>query len=164
MSIAKDTVVSFHYRLRDESNEELESSHGGDPMAYLHGHSNIIAGLESALEGHEKSDVFSATIAPEDGYGLRQEDATQRVPLKHLMGDKKQHQRLKAGDVVSINTDDGARQVVVIKAGKFNIDVDTNHPLAGKTLSFDIEILDIRDATSEEVAHGHAHGIGGHQH
>jgi len=164
MSITKDTVVSFHYRLRNESNEELESSHGGDPMAYLHGHNNIIAGLESAIEGHDVGDVFSATIAPEDGYGLRQEDAVQRVPLKHLMGTKKELQRLKAGDVVSINTDNGARQVIVLKAGKFNIDVDTNHPLAGKTLSFDIEVIDTRVATSEEISHGHAHGIGGHQH
>jgi len=80
------------------------------------------------------------------------------------MRTKEELQRLKAGDVVSINTDDGARQVVVLKAGKFNIDVDTNHPLAGKTLSFAIEIIGTRAATSEEISHGHAHGIGGHQH
>ena len=164
MSISKDQVVTFHYRLSDSDGKELESSHGGDPMLYLHGHNNIIAGLEKAMENREAGDVFSVTVEPADAYGERQENAIQRVPLKHLHGDKKSLQRLKAGDVTSINTEHGARQVVVIKAGKFNVDVDTNHPLAGKALTFDIEIQSIREATSDEIAHGHAHGVGGHQH
>ena len=77
---------------------------------------------------------------------------------------KKSLSKIKAGDVVTINTDDGGKQAVVVKAGKFNVDVDTNHPLAGKTLTFDIQIESIREATEEELAHGHAHGVGGHHH
>ncbi|WP_369821112.1 peptidylprolyl isomerase, partial [Oleiphilus sp. HI0067] len=88
----------------------------------------------------------------------------QRVLIKHLMGDKKQLARLKPGMTVGINTEQGARQATVVKAGKFNVDVDTNHPLAGKDLTFDIEIISIREATKEEISHGHAHGVGGHHH
>lgn len=164
MQIAKDTVVTFHYRLSNSAGEELETSKGGDPMAYLHGHNNIIVGLEKAMEGKQAEDVFTATVDAKDGYGERVEDAVQRVPLKHLHGDKKQLARLKKGDVATINTDQGARQVIVVKAGKFNVDVDTNHPLAGQTLTFDIEVESVRAATEEEIAHGHAHGVGGHQH
>ena len=164
MKISKNQVVSFHYRLKDEDGNELENSNGGDPVSYLHGHGNIIVGLEKGLEGKEADDVFSVTVLPKDGYDERQEGATQRIPLKHLHGTKKQNARLKPGDVVSINTEDGDKQVVVIKVGKFNIDVDINHPLAGKTLTFDIEIQSLRAASDEELAHGHAHGIGGHHH
>lgn len=164
MQITKDCVVTFHYRLSDTEGQELESSKGGDPVAYLHGHGNIIKGLEKSLENRESGDVFTASVSPEEGYGPRNENATQRVPIKHLLGDKKSLSKLRPGMVVTINTEDGQRQVVVIKAGKFNVDVDTNHPLAGKTLNFDIEVDDVRKATEEELAHGHAHGIGGHHH
>jgi len=164
MQITKDLVITFHYRLSDLDGKELETSKGGDPMAYLHGHGNIISGLEKAMEGKESGDVFSATIEAKDAYGNRVQDATQRVPIKHLHGSKKELARLKKGDVVTINTDQGARQVVIIKAGKFNVDVDTNHPLAGQDLVFDIEIDTVRAATEEEIAHGHAHGVGGHHH
>lgn len=163
MSITKNSVVQFHYRLSHEG-KELESSQGGDPVAYLHGHGNIISGLEKQMEGKSAGDKFEADVAAADAYGLRQEGAVQRVPIKHLMGDKKQNAKLKPGMVVNVNTEEGARQAVVLKAGKFNVDLDTNHPLAGKDLSFDIEIVDVREATEEEIAHGHAHGVGGHHH
>lgn len=164
MQINKDLVATFHYRLSKPEGEELESSKGGEPMAYLHGHGNIIKGLEDAMLGKEAGDVFSVTLAPKDAYGERVEDAIQRVPLKHLHGSKKELAQIKAGDVVAINTDQGARQVVVVKAGKFNVDVDTNHPLAGQSLVFDVEIESVREATQEEISHGHAHGVGGHHH
>lgn len=164
MQITKDKVVTFHYSLKDADGQTMESSNDSDPMAYLHGHGNIIAGLEAAMEGKQANETLSVTLAPKDAYGERVENAIQRVPLKHLHGDKKQLARLKAGDVAHINTEQGARQVIVVRAGKFNVDVDTNHPLAGKTLTFDIEVTDVRDATAEEIAHGHAHGVGGHQH
>lgn len=164
MQITKDKIVTFHYRLRDEAGIELESSHAGDPMAYLHGHGNIIAGLEKGMEGKSAEDVFSITVEAKDAYGERQEGATQRIPLKHLNGDKRSKAKLKPGMVVSINTDEGAKQVVVIKAGKFNVDVDVNHPLAGQTLTFDVDLQSVRDATTEELSHGHAHGVGGHHH
>lgn len=167
MQIKKDTVVTFHYKLKDESGMLMESSEGSEPMAYLHGHGNIIAGLEKGLEGKEVSEsgaVFEILVAPKDGYGERQEGAIQRVPIKHLHGDKKHLAKLKVGDIVAINTEEGARQAVVVKPGKFNVDLDTNHPLAGKTLSFEIQVESVRAATEEELAHGHAHGVGGHHH
>lgn len=160
MNISKDTVVQFHYTLKDDKGELIESTDGKDPMAYLHGHSNIIRGLENALEGKTVGDTFTVTVEPGEGYGLRQENATQRISLKHLQGARK----WKPGMMAFVETDKGYRQVTVLKVGKFNADVDTNHPLAGKTLVFDIQVVDIREATAEEKAHGHAHGVGGHHH
>lgn len=167
MQITKDTVVTFHYRLKDDTGVEMETSHDAEPVAYLHGHGSIISGIEKGLEGkeiNEKSEPFELIVAPVDGYGERQEDATQRVPIKHLQGDKKSLAKLKPGDIVEINTEDGGKQAVVVKAGKFNVDLDTNHPLAGKTLTFEIQVESVRAATEEELSHGHAHGVGGHHH
>ncbi len=163
MKIEDKKVVQFHYRLREEGvDKELESSFGGEPSVYLHGAKNIIRGLEEAMLGRELGDVFSVSIPAAKAYGSRNEESQQRVPIKHLM--IKKNAKLKSGMVVSIQTDQGAKQATVIKAGKFNVDVDTNHPLAGKQLGFDIEIVDVRDASDEEVAHGHAHGVGGCNH
>lgn len=167
MQITKDTVVTFHYRLKNEEGVEMESSQGSEPIAYLHGHGSIISGIEKGLEGKEVSDsgeTFELVVAPKDAYGERQENAIQRVPIKHLHGDKKSLAKLKVGDIVAINTEDGAKQAVVVKPGKFNVDLDTNHPLAGKTLTFEIQVESVRAATAEELSHGHAHGVGGHHH
>ena len=160
MNIGPNTVAIFHYTLRDDSGDEKETSRGADPSAYLHGANNIIPGLEAAMEGHAAGDVFSATLAPEDAYGQPNPDKQQRVPAKHLVFKGK----LKAGMVVQLNTSEGRVPVTVVKAGRHSADIDTNHPLAGQSLTFDIEIVDVRAATEEEVAHGHAHGVGGHQH
>lgn len=160
MNISKDTVVQFHYTLKSAQGEQIESTEGKDPMAYLHGHSNIVPGLEKALEGKSVGDSFSVTIEPQEGYGPRKDNSMQRISLKHLQGAKK----WKPGMMAWVETDKGHRQVTVVKVGKFNADVDTNHPLAGMTLVFDIQIADIREATAEEAAHGHAHGVGGHHH
>lgn len=167
MQITKDTVVTFHYRLKDEAGVEMENSHNAEPVAYLHGHGNIISGIEKGLEGkalETEGELLELIVAPADGYGERQDDAIQRVPIKHLHGDKKSLSKLKPGDIVTVNTDDGAKQAMVLKAGKFNVDLDTNHPLAGRTLTFEIQIESVREATEEELAHGHAHGVGGHHH
>ena len=160
MQIQKDTVVQFHYRLQDGEGNAIEDSYDEDPMLYLHGHGNIIEGLEAALAGKQTGDKFSVTLTPDQAYGERNEQAVQRIPLKHLSGAK----HWKPGMVAMVHTDQGHRQVTIIKVGKFNADVDTNPPLAGKTLTFDVEITDVRAATSEELAHGHAHGVGGHHH
>lgn len=159
MKIEKDVVVQFHYNLSDSSGA-IETSRDGDPVAYLHGHKNIIDGLQDALEGKGEGDTFTVTVPPEQGYGHRNEEAKQRVPLKHLVGPKK----WRKGMVAQVQTDEGMRQVTIIKVGKFNADVDSNHPLAGKDLTFDVEVISIREATKDEIAHGHAHGVGGHQH
>ena len=158
--IGDKAVVLFHYRLSDETGEELESSRGGDPSAYLHGADNIIRGLEAAMGGHAAGDSFTVELAPQDAYGLRNVEKTQRVPVKHLVFKGK----LKAGMAVQLNTSQGRVPVTVIKAGRHSADIDTNHPLAGKTLNFDIEIVEVREASAEEIAHGHAHGPGGHHH
>lgn len=164
MKITDKTVAQFHYVLKNEAGEELESSHGGEPLAYLHGANNTLVGLENALAGKEAGENFSVTLQPEDAYGERQEDLIQRVPSKHLHGLPNKNAKWKAGMVAVVQTEEGQRQVTVVKTGKFMVTVDINPPLAGKILTFDIEIVDVRSATDEEVEHGHAHGVGGHQH
>jgi FKBP-type peptidyl-prolyl cis-trans isomerase SlyD len=159
-SIADDSVVSFHYTLRDDSGSIAESSAGGSPVVYLHGRNQIVPGLETQLAGKQSGDKFTAIVTPEQGYGMRDENAIQRVPLKHLAT----RGPIVAGQLVVVNTRDGGRQARVVKVGHFNADLDLNHPLAGKTLTFEIEVVDVRAATAEELAHGHAHGPGGHGH
>ncbi|MCB1705975.1 MAG: peptidylprolyl isomerase [Halioglobus sp.] len=160
MPIGPETVVNFHYTLSDESGKELETSRGGDPATYLHGANNIIPGLESEMAGKDAGDSFTATVSPEQGYGLRDPDRVQRVPIKHLAFKGK----LRPGAVVQLSTSEGMRAVTVVKAGRHTADIDTNHPLAGQTLVFDIEILETRNASAEELSHGHVHGPGGHHH
>ncbi|KZM43000.1 peptidylprolyl isomerase [Marinomonas sp. SBI22] len=159
MSIKDNTVVQFHYTLR-EGDALIETSAGNDPLAYLHGHSNIIPGLQAAMEGKAAGDEFEVTVAAADAYGERKEDHQQQVPIKHLQGAK----RWKVGMTAIVQTDKGQRQVTVVKAGLKHATVDLNHPLAGKDLTFSVEVVDVRDATEDEIAHGHAHGVGGHHH
>ena len=160
MKITDNKVVQFHYTLKDEAGKEIENSYEGDPLAYLHGHNNMIVGVEKALTDKAAGDKFSTTLQPAEAYGERKEDAIQRVPVKHLQGAAK----WKPGMTAVVETEQGQRQVTVIKAGRFMVTVDINPPLAGKVLTFDLEIIDVRDATSDEVEHGHAHGVGGHHH
>ena len=159
-SVADDSVVSFHYTLRDDAGSIMESSAGGSPVVYLHGRNNIVPGLETQLAGKTGGDKFTAIVTPEQGYGVRNESAIQRVPLKHIAT----RGPFEPGQMVVVNTREGGRQARVIKVGHFNVDLDLNHPLAGKTLTFEIEIVDVRAATEEERAHGHAHGPEGHGH
>ena len=160
MLIEKNKVVSFHYRL-SEAERKLEHSHDGEPMLFLFGHGGLIPGLEEAMEGRKNGDSFSVTVPPEKAYGQRSSDAVQRIPIKHLGAGKK---KLKRGDVVALQTGQGPLDVTILKVGKFMADVDANHPLAGRTLTFDVDIVEVRDSTEEETSHGHAHGPGGHDH
>jgi len=160
MLIADKKVASFHYTLSNEQGEQIESSRERQPMSYLHGARNIIPGLENALAGKAAGDQFQVTIPPAEAYGERRADQVQRVPAKHFRDARK----LKPGQLVSIQTRRGPIQATVVKVGRFNIDVDTNHPLAGQTLTFDVEVLAVRDATNEEIEHGHVHGPGGVDH
>ncbi|MCW8195363.1 peptidylprolyl isomerase [Proteobacteria bacterium 005FR1] len=167
-SVADNKVISFHYRMYrvDEAGkrgEMLESSDDSSPVYYLHGHRNIIPGLEAAMTGKKEGEEFEVTLAPEQAYGERKPNSIQRVPVKHLhLANKKQ--RIPAGSVVTVQTEQGPRHVVVVKSGKFTVDVDTNHPLAGATLQYEIKIDSVRDASEEEIAHRHVHGPGGHHH
>ena len=160
MDISTHTVVTFHYTLSDSEGEEIETSRAGEPSAYLHGAANILPGLEKAMAGRTAGDVFSVSLGAVDAYGLRDPARQQRVPVKHLLFEG----RLRQGMLVQVNTSEGRQPARVVKLGKFSADLDTNHPLAGRDLVFDIEILEVRPATAEEVAHRHVHGPGGHQH
>ena len=160
MQVEKDRVVSFHYNLMTSESTMSESSKDGDPMVYLHGHGGLISGLEKEMQGKRQGDKFAVSVNPEDAYGLRRENATERIPIKRLHYKGK----LRPNMVAGIETEHGLQEVTIIKVGKFNADVDLNHPLAGLTLNFEVEITDIREATAEEIQHGHAHGPGGHQH
>jgi FKBP-type peptidyl-prolyl cis-trans isomerase SlyD len=153
MEIATNKVVTFHYKVTDEEGAFSETTEGGDPVKYLHGRGNIVPGLENEMRGKRAGDEFHISVPPEEAYGFRDPDAVQRVPIKHLV----RPGRLAAGKVVAVNTDRGARQATVLKVGRFTVDVDFNHPLAGRTLVFDVKVLDVRDATEEEIAHGHVH-------
>ncbi len=160
MQIAPNKAVTIHYTLTDAAGVLLDSTRGREPQAYLHGHRNLLPALEAQLAGRVVGDTLSVTLPPEQAYGPRREGATTRVPIKHLIAEG----RLAPGQVVGIRSGQGLRRAVVAKVGKFNVDVDLNHPLAGKTLVYEIEILSVRDASAAELAHGHVHGVGGHQH
>ncbi len=160
MQIENNTVVTFHYTLSDREGSQLETSRDGEPTSYLHGAGNIIRGLEQAMAGRQAGEAFSLELPPEQAYGHRNEQLQQRVPVKHLIFRGK----LKAGMHVQLNTDQGRRSVTVLKAGRHSADIDANHPLAGRHLNFDVEIVAVRAAEEEELAHGHAHGPGGHHH
>ncbi|WP_116474775.1 FKBP-type peptidyl-prolyl cis-trans isomerase [Zobellella maritima] len=160
MQIADNTVVQFNYTLKDEDGQVLDTNTGKSPLAYLHGHNNMMEGLEKVLAGKSEGDSFTVTLPPAETYGERDEELTQRISVKHLQGAK----RWEPGMAAVINTEEGQRQVTVLKVGKFMADVDLNHPLAGLTLTFDLEVVGVRAATEEEIAHGHAHGEGGHHH
>ncbi len=160
MAIEDRKVVSFHYTLSNEAGEQLETSRERDPLVYLHGYRNIISGLEKAMAGKDVGDSFQVTVGPAEAYGERNPNNVQRIPAKHFPNLKK----LSPGQMVQLQTKQGPIQAVVVKIGRFNVDVDANHPLAGQTLTFDVEITDIRDATKEEIDHGHVHGPGGVSH
>lgn len=160
MNVADKKVVSFHYTLFNAQGVELESTRDRQPMSYLHGARNIIPGLENALTGKAAGDRFQVTIEPADAYGERKPGNIQRIPAKHFRDPR----RLEPGQAVSIQTQRGPVQASVVKVGRFNVDVDANHPLAGQTLTFDVEVTAVRDATGEEISHGHVHGAGGVQH
>jgi len=156
MQITKNTVAAIHYTLRDNKGEVLDTSDGREPLYYLHGAGNLIIGMEEGLEGKTKGDKFQLQIAPEKGYGEKDPEMVQKVP-RSAFGD----QEVKPG--MKFSTNQGG-VVTVTEVGLENITVDANHPLAGVELNFEVEIIEVRNATSEELAHGHVHGPGGHHH
>ena len=160
MAADKDRVVAFHYVLSDEHGKELGSSRGEEPVAALVGHGNVMPGLEKALVGRTAGDKFEVTLPPDQAFGERREDWVQRVSKKYV----RQAGRLKPGMQTELQTNEGMRTVTIVKVGNSVLDVDLNHPLAGRTIRFAVEISDVREASAEELTHGHAHGAGGHHH
>jgi len=156
MQITKNSVVEFHYCV-NEGDALLENSQGNDPLVYLHGHGGLFETMEAAFVGKSVGDEFEVTLTPEQSYGERRESAIQRIPLKHLQGAKK----WSPGMVATVESNQGKQEVTLIKVGRFNADCDLNHPFAGKTLTFAIQVVSVREATADELSHGHAHSKGG---
>jgi FKBP-type peptidyl-prolyl cis-trans isomerase SlyD len=159
MKIENDRVVHFHYTVSEQGQEPLETSEGREPLAILIGHGNIIPGLEKAMEGREAGEKFEVDVAAADAYGVRQDGLTQRVPKKYF-----KDTRLEPGMQAVLPTNFGPRAVTIQKVGMSVVDVDLNHPMAGKDLHFAIEIVEVREASAEEIEHKHVHGEGGHHH
>jgi FKBP-type peptidyl-prolyl cis-trans isomerase SlyD len=153
-------VVRFHYAISDDAGVEVETSRGGDPVLALLGYGNLMLGVEEAIVGHAAGETFSTTLTPEQAFGPRREGWTQRISKKHFP----KGARFQAGATLRLHTDQGAKTVTVLKVGSKFVDVDLNHPLAGMTVTFQVDLEDVREATAEERAHRHAHGAGGHQH
>ncbi len=160
-TVADKKVVLFHYVLTDDDGETIDSSRDGQPLAYLHGSGQIVPGLEAAMVGKQAGDSFQAEIAPEDGYGELQGPGPQPVERGAFPADAE----LVEGMMFHAEMPDGSAVALWITEIKGDeVFVDQNHPLAGATLHFDVEIMEVRDATAEELVHGHAHGPGGHHH
>jgi FKBP-type peptidyl-prolyl cis-trans isomerase SlyD len=156
MKISKDKVAAIHYTLKDNSGKVLDSSTGKAPLYYLHGSGNLILGMEEGLEGKVKGDKFLLRVSPEKGYGVKDASLTQKVP-RSAFGDQKVEKGMQ------FQTNQGG-VVTVTEVGLDSITVDANHPLAGVELNFDVEIVEVRDASKDELSHGHVHGPDGHHH
>ena len=150
MQVAKDRVVSIDYTLKDTDGTLLDSSEGRGPLAYLHGAGNIIPGLEQALEGQDNGASVEVTIEPSNAYGERDDNLIQDVPKQMFDSVDK----VEPGMQFQAQTPNGAQLITVREVGDETVKVDANHPLAGVTLNFDVKVVDIRDATSEEVENG----------
>ena len=160
MEIADRRVASFNYTLTNDAGEVLDSSEGREPLSYLHGKGNIVPGLENAMVGKKVGDKFKVDVKPEEGYGVHNPALVQVVPRDAFRGIDK----LEPGMQFRAESDRGPMMVSVTKVAGDQVTVDGNHPLAGATLHFDIEVTEVRDASVEEVLHGHVHGEGGHHH
>lgn len=158
-AIANNQVVSFNYTLTNAEGETLDKSQG-EPLVYLHGAGNIIPGLEKALEGKTVGDKFVITIPAAEAYGEYNPELVQEVPAQMFQG----VENIEAGMQFQAQTDDGVQIVTVKSVEGETIIVDANFPLAGQDLTFDVEVTDVREATQEELDHGHVHGAGGHHH
>jgi len=160
VQIAADNVVLIHYTLKDDDGKVLDSSAGGEPLAYIQGHGNLVSGLEKALEGKTQGNRIAVTLTPAEGYGTRNEALVQRVPKRSLQ----RTGEVRKGMQFQAQTDEGMRLFTVTTVVGDMVTLDGNHPLADQTLHFDVEVVDVRAATSEELEHGHVHGPGGHHH
>jgi len=161
MQIIDKSVALIHYTLKNDDGEVLDTSEGRDPLAYLHGAGNIVPGLESELDGKAVGESIEVRVEPKDGYGEKVDDMIQTVPRDKMP----EGIELQVGMQLQAQTPEGHAQVVTI-VGLTNTDVtlDGNHPLAGVALNFAVEVVEVRQATEEELTHGHVHGAGGHEH
>ena len=160
MQICENSVVSFHYTLTDKSGKVIDSSLGNEPLTYLHGVGQIVPGLENALLGKATGDTLDVEVAAEEGYGEHHDFMVQQVPREAFQG----VDDIETGMQFQAQTPQGAMTVTVTAVDDTTVTVDGNHPLAGQALFFAVEIVSVREASEEEMAHGHVHGEGGHHH
>lgn len=160
MNIARDHVVSIHYTLRDDGGEIIDASARDEPLTYLHGHGNLIPGLERELTGKNAGERLQVKITPADGYGEYDSALVQEVPRRALKGVSE----VRVGMRLQAQSPQGARALTVTQVRGDMVTLDGNHPLAGKNLHFKVQIAEVRAATEEELAHGHVHGPGAHHH
>ena len=158
MQISKHKVVTIDYTLKDEQGSVIDSSAGGEPFSYIQGIGSVIPGLEQALEGRSPGESVTVSIPPEQAYGERDEALVQVVP-RALFGEG---QEIAPGMQFQAETESGTRIVTVVGVEEDRVTVDANHPLAGATLTFDVTVVDVREATPEELEHGHVHEAGAH--
>ena len=153
MQVSENKVVSIHYTLKNDAGEVIDSSEGREPLSYLHGAGNIIPGLEKALEGKDVGEHVDVSIAPEEAYGERNDALVQAVPRSAFEG----VDEIQPGMQFQAQTPAGMQILTVVKVEGDEVVVDGNHPLAGETLHFSVDIADVREATEEEKSHGHVH-------
>jgi FKBP-type peptidyl-prolyl cis-trans isomerase SlyD len=158
MTIQKNTVVTIEYTLTDETGALIESSEGREPLTYLHGGGNIIPGLETSLEGKSPGESLKVSVPPADAYGEWDEGKIIDIPKTQFSG----VDDVQVGMQFGVHSSAGEQIVTVTKVEGDNVTVDANHPLAGKTLNFDVKVVGVREPTSDELDHGHVHGPGGH--
>ncbi len=160
MKIAENSVVQIDYTLTDNDGKVIDSSEGAGPLTFLQGAGNIIPGLEEALVGKKTGDEVTASISPDKAYGERVEEMSQQVPRDLFAG----IDNIESGMQFQSETDEGPVMVTVVEVADDTVTVDGNHPLAGVHLNFAVTVRDVREATAEEIEHGHVHGEGGHHH
>ncbi len=160
MKIGKNAVVSMHYTLKAADGQILDTSEGKPPLSFIHGIGQLIPGLEKELEGKEAGNHVDAVIAAEEAYGQYNKDMVFKVSKDGFRGEEE----LKEGMQVEVELDDGKSIAEVTKIEGDEVTLDLNHPLAGMELSFSVDITEVREASAEELSHGHVHGPGGHQH
>lgn len=162
MTIQKDKVVTMHYHLTNtDDGQVLDSSRGSDPLTYLHGTGSLIPGLEQELSGLDVGATKTVQVAAADAYGEYDDNMVQTLPREEFAGidNLEVGMRLQAQDQNGNTFSVHVRQI-----GGNHVVIDGNHPLAGMPLTFEIEIVAVRDATAEELQHGHAHGEEGNHH
>lgn len=161
MKITKGKVVDMQYSLKNDSGEVLDQAPDGQPLSYLHGFGNIVPGLEKALDGLSKGDKKAVKVSPEEGYGKFNGDLKVAVPRSQFPKDVE----IEAGMRFQAHSPDGHPVVYTVDSVVGDkVNLDGNHPLAGQTLHFEVEVVGVREASKEELTHGHVHGPGGHHH
>ncbi len=165
MQVGKNAVVTIEYTLKNPQGDVIDSSVGKQDLLYLHGTGSLISGLEKALEGKPAGSQIEVTVAPEEGYGTRNEALVQTVSKSAFQGIGNLNVGMQfRTQAAGTQGEAGMMVVTVTKMEGDNVTVDGNHPLAGIPLHFDVTIKNVRAATKEELAHGHVHGPGGHHH